>query len=93
MNCIIIVAFKCLWLTGEIPQTNQGGNARIGQKWAVNGLKSTHPLRLVWTGTRRLATEYPGVEKLPDYLRSDTSDVKNPLCLVIICLATVIFEK
>ena len=33
--------------------------------------------RLVWTGTRRLATEYPGVEKLPDYLRSDTRDVKK----------------
>ena len=36
-----------------------------------------------------------GVDKLPDYLRSDTKDVKNPLFLttVIIRLAMVIIEK
>ena len=47
----------------------------------------------------RLATEYAGVDKLPDYLRSDTKDfnqeAKNQLSLtaVIICLATVNYQK
>ena len=40
---------------------------------------------------RRLATEYAGVDELPDYLRSDTKDVKKlSLTAVIICLAMVI---
>jgi hypothetical protein len=43
---------------------------------------------------RRIATEYAGAVKLPDYLRSDTKDV-NPLSLtaVIICLATINYQK
>ena len=37
----------------------------------------------------RLATEYAGVDKIPDYLRSDTKDVTF-LDRVIICIATII---
>ena len=38
---------------------------------------------------------YTGVDELPDYLRSDTEDVKKSLSLTAanICLATVIIEK
>ena len=43
---------------------------------------------------RRLATEYAGVDKLPDFLRSDTKDgKKSTLTVVIICLATVNYQK
>ena len=44
---------------------------------------------------RRLATEYTWVGKLPDYLRTDTRDVNQPLSLtaVILCLATVNYQK
>ena len=43
---------------------------------------------------RRLTTEPAGVDKLPDYLWSDTKAVtKKHFPAVIICLATVIIEK
>ena len=42
---------------------------------------------------RHIATADAGVDKLPDYLRSGTKEKENSLSAVIICLATVNYQK